>query len=76
MIKLDDIRIAPSPVHDKGVWVLHIEMGGMKFSGYFDSFPGFLTAVQDCGKYYAVRLGKMRAKDAEATRDIAPGRLN
>ena len=69
-MKIDNILIGRSPVHDKGVFVLHIEIMGNKFSGYFDTFPGFLTAVSDAAKYFMVRLGKISNAQAKATRNI------
>ena len=75
MLRLTDIRIdrvATMP----GARSLYIEWGDLKFTGYFDDFGGFITAVGEAAKFYAVRAGLLRAKDARATRDIAPGRTD
>lgn len=69
-MKIDNILIQRSPVHDRGVFVLHIEVRGDKFTGYFEDMPGFLTAVTDAAKYFMVRLGRISSKQAAATRDI------
>lgn len=70
-MKIDNILIQRSPVHDKGVFVLHVEMIGFKFTGYFDDMPGFLTAVTDAAKFFAVRMGRISNAQARATREIA-----
>lgn len=72
-MKIDNILIQPSPVHDKGVYVLHMEIMGFKFSGYFDTMAGFLTAVTDAAKFFAVRMGRISNAQARATREIQDG---
>ena len=69
-MKIDNILIQPSPVHDKGTFVLHIEIGGNKYTGYFDTFPTFLIAVKDAAGYFAVRQGLIKGKHAQTTRPV------
>lgn len=69
-MKIDNILIQRSPIADTGRFVLHIEVAGLKYTGYFDDMGGFLTAVSDAAKFFAVRLGLMKNKDAKATREI------
>lgn len=68
---IDNIVLERSPVHAVGIYVLHIEAGGNKFSGYFEAnIPSFVTCVTDAAKYFAVRHGLLKNKDARATREI------
>lgn len=69
-MKIDNILIQRSPMHDKGVFVLHMEIGGFKYSGYFDTMPGFLTAVGDAAKFFMVKFGRLSNAQAKATREI------
>lgn len=72
-MRIDDIFIRKSPVHERA-WTFHIEMTGYKFTGYFEDWGGFLTMVQECAVFFAVRWGKLKHKDAKAhmTREVAP----
>lgn len=72
-MRIDDIVLKKSPVHERA-WVLHVEMTGYKFSGYFDDWGGFLTAVTECATFFAVRWGKAKLNDSKRfmTRDVAP----
>lgn len=54
-------------------WLLEIEINSCRFTGAFDDFGGFITAVTECAKYFAVRAGKLRVKDANLTRAVVPG---
>lgn len=65
----EDISINPNPVLP-GTWTMHVEIKGYQFTGYFGDFPGFLAAVTDCAKFFAVKAGKMPAGKADATRPI------
>jgi len=71
---LKDILITKSVAHIHA-WKLSVicEIKGddMKFDGYFNDFGGFLTAITECGKFFAVRMGRMTPKQAETTRVIA-----
>lgn len=71
-MRIQNILIQKSPVHDHA-WVMHIEVNDCKFSGYFDNFGGFITAVTEAAKFFAVRAGKLRVKDANLTRVVVPG---
>ena len=54
-------------------WLLEIEINSCRFTGAFDSFGGFITAVSEAAKFFAVRAGKLRVKDANLTRQVVPG---
>lgn len=70
MLRLNDIMIRRSPIAGTGSFVLHIDAktqhGDLKFSGYFDDFGGFLTAVKDAAVFYTARMGRIPAGDANA----------
>ena len=53
-------------------WVFEIEINDYKFSGYFEDMGGFLTMVKECARFFAVRHGLMRVKDANLTRSVMP----
>lgn len=65
-MKLTDISITRSGV--MRAWRLEITMltpaGEMKSDQHFDDFGGFLTAVKESATFFAVRLGKIAASDA------------
>ena len=76
-MRLTDISISKSGVM-LGSWVMELTVqtpaGEMKTTQYFDSFGGFLTAVKEAATFFAVRLGKISAKEANArllTRPVA-----
>lgn len=49
--------------------------GEMKSTQHFDDFGGFLTAVKEAATFFAVRLGRIAAKDANErllTRPVVP----
>jgi hypothetical protein len=75
MLKLTDIRIervATMP----GARSLVMEWGDLKFTGYFDDMGGFITAVGEAARFYAVRNGLLRSKDARFTREVQAGRMD
>jgi len=73
-MRIQNILVQKSPVHERA-WAMHIEINDCKFTGYFDDFGGFITAVGEAAKYFAVRAGKLRVKDANLTRTVVPGNL-
>jgi hypothetical protein len=56
-----------------GAWVFSIEIGGNKFTGHFGDFGGFITMVTECAKFFAIRNGLLRVRDAGLTRQVMPG---
>lgn len=68
-MRLIDISIKRSAVMP-GSFVMEIvvdtPMGEMKTTQYFDDFGGFLTAVQEAGTFFAVRLGRIKTGDANS----------
>lgn len=75
-MKLTDISIRRSGVMQ--AWMMEITVmtpaGEMKSQQHFDDFGGFLTAVKDAATFFAVRLGKISASDANKrllTRPVA-----
>lgn len=71
-MKISDISIERSLMHAHA-WKLHVEINACMFTGYFEDFGGFITAVTECAKFFAVRGGKLRVKDADFTREVRPG---
>lgn len=71
-MRIQNILVQKSPVHDRA-WVMHIEINDCKYTGYFDDFGGFLTAVSEATKFFAIRGGLLRVKDARLTRQVVPG---
>jgi hypothetical protein len=71
-MRISDVSIARSLVH-VGAWQFVMEINGCRFTGFFDDFGGFITMVTECAKFYAIRAGKLRVKDAGLTRPTAPG---
>lgn len=76
-MKLTDISITKSGVMK--AWRLEITMltpaGEMKSDQHFDDFGGFLTAVKEAATFFAVRLGRIAASEANKrllTRELAP----
>ena len=49
-------------------WVMEVAVmtpiGEMKSTTHFDDLGGFLTAVKETATFFAVRLGNIKAKDA------------
>jgi hypothetical protein len=56
-----------------GSWRFIMEISGNRFEGFFDDFGGFLTMVKECAKFFAIRNGLLRVKDAGLTRKVVPG---
>jgi hypothetical protein len=82
-MKLTNISITKSGVMN--AWRLEITMltpaGEMKSDQHFDDFGGFLTAVKEAATFFAVRLGRIAASEANKrllTREVAanPERLS
>lgn len=69
---ISDVGISRSFAHARA-WVFTIEIDGNKFQGYFDDFGGFVTMVTECAKYFAVRVGRLRVRDAGLTLPVLPG---
>ena len=76
-MKLTDISIKRSSVMH--AWMMEITVltpsGEMKSQQHFDDFGGFLTAVKEAATFFAVRLGRIAASDANSrllTRPVAP----
>ena len=71
-MRITDVSISRS-LAQVTAWVFTIEIGGNKFTGYFDDFGGFITMVTECAKYFAIRNNLLRVKDAGMTRPVMPG---
>lgn len=69
---ITDVAITRSLAH-ANAWLFMIEINDNKFTGYFDDFGGFITMVTECAKFFAIRAGKLRVKDAGMTRQVALG---
>jgi hypothetical protein len=64
---IDDIFIKRSPVVGTPKWLLHVEMNGYKFSGYFDDFDTFMQCFREMVAFFAFKAGKLEpAKAREA----------
>lgn len=64
-------------------WLMEITVmtpvGEYKSTQHFDDFGGFLIAVKDAATFFAVRIGKIAAQDANdrlLTRSVAENRAN
>lgn len=75
-MKLTDISITKSGVMN--AWRLQITVltpvGEVRSDQHFDDFGGFLTAVKEAATFFAVRIGKIAASDANSrllTRPVA-----
>lgn len=75
-MKLTDISIRKSGVMQ--AWMMEITVltpaGEMKTTQHFDDFGGFLTAVKEAATFFAVRIGKIAASEANKrllTRPVA-----
>lgn len=71
-MRITDCSLSRSLAH-LSAWVFTIEINGNKFTGYFEDFGGFITMVTECAKFFAIRAGKLRVKDAGLTRPVMPG---
>lgn len=71
-MRITDVSITRSLAH-VNAWVFQVEIGENKFTGYFEDFGGFITMVTECAKFFAIRAGKLRVKDAGLTRPVMPG---
>lgn len=71
-MRITDCSIARSLAHINA-WVFVIEINDNKFTGYFEDFGGFITMVTECAKFFAIRAGKLRVKDANLSRPVMPG---
>lgn len=71
MLRLNDIWIKRAAVTGVGDFCLHIDArtqhGDLQFSGYFNDFGGFMTAVKDAGVFFATRMGRIPADQANRT---------
>ena len=65
---IDDISIKKTIAG----WHLDIEAVGLRFTGEFWDFRGFLTAVFDAARYYAVAIGRFKQNTAPLTRPVDP----
>ena len=74
-MRITDCSLTRSLAHTNA-WVFTIEVAENKFTGYFEDFGGFITMVTECAKFFAIRAGKLRVKDAGLTRDVYPGGFN
>ncbi|KAF7958223.1 hypothetical protein AWV80_01240 [Cupriavidus sp. UYMU48A] len=66
-------HISVRPAATVAGWLLEIEINQNRFTGAFDDFGGFITAVTEAAKFFAVRMGKLRVRDANLTRQVVPG---
>ena len=71
-MRITDCTLGRSLAH-VNAWVFSIEINECKFTGYFEDFGGFLTMVVEATKFFAIRAGKLRVKDAGLTRQVMPG---
>jgi hypothetical protein len=71
-MRITDISIERSLV-DVGTWKFELEINACRFTGYFADFGGFITMIAEATKFFAIRAGKLRVKDANLTRAVAPG---
>ena len=71
-MRITDCSITRSLAH-VSAWVFVIEIGDNKFTGYFGDFGSFITMVTECAKFFAIRAGKLRVKDANLSRPVMPG---
>jgi hypothetical protein len=71
-MRITDCTITRSLAH-ANAWLFMIEIEDNKFTGYFDDFGGFITMITECAKFFAIRSGKLRVKDAGMTLPVAPG---
>lgn len=69
-MKITDCSLTRSMAH-VNAWVFNIEIADNKFTGYFEDFGGFITMVTECAKFFAIRAGKLRVRDANLTRPVA-----
>lgn len=69
-MRITDCSLSRSFAHSNA-WVFVMEIGDNKFTGYFEDFGGFITMVTECAKYFAIRAGKLRPKDAGMSRPVA-----
>lgn len=70
-MEIDNIIVQRSPIDGGGKYVMHVELNGYKFSGYFSDMPGYLTAIADMSKFFMVKMGKLSNAQAKATLEIA-----
>lgn len=65
-MRLTDISIRKSGVIN--AWMMEITVltpvGEVKSTQHFDDFGGFLTAVREAATFFAVRMGKVSAREA------------
>lgn len=73
-MKIQNISIEKSAL-EAGVYRLAIQVNDCEFQGYFGDFGGFISAVTEATKFFAVRAGLLRVRDAGFTRDVMPGRM-
>ena len=67
-LRLNDIQIRRALLAGTGDFVLEIDArtqhGDVKFTGYFDDFGGFLTAVKEAAVFFTSRLGRIPPGEA------------
>lgn len=73
-MKITHIAIAPS-VLAVGTYKFELEINQCKFEGHFEDFGGFITMITEAAKFFSVRAGLLRVKDAKFTREVMPGRM-
>lgn len=73
-MKISHIAILPS-ILDKSAYKFELEINQCRFEGHFDDFGGFITMITEAAKFFSVRAGLLRVKDARFTREVEPGRM-
>lgn len=71
-MRIHDCSLTRSLAHARA-WHFHMEINGFTFDGWFEDFGGFLAMMKDCAKFFAVRHGLLRVRDAGLTRPTMPG---
>lgn len=75
MLQFSDISITRSYV-TPGAYVLQVECNGCRYTGEFVDFGAFLMSVTEMTKFFAVRAGHLRVKDAGLTRQVKLGTMD
>lgn len=68
-MRIDEFIVGPAK-SEHGTHVMHVEMGGYKFTGYFADLSGYLSATQEMIQFFALKQGKLKTSEQTLTRPV------
>lgn len=70
-MRIDNILIGPATRDGVKCNVLHMEVSGYKFTGYFlDQMDSYLSCMQEAVQFFALKTGKLKQGQQTLTRPV------